>query len=1107
MNRSIISAVLVAFMAAMANAAAKPVFDYSLTASSVYQWSVATKPLDIDRKDGRAFLWIPEKCERLAGVVIGQRNMIEEPIFETPAFRDELAKANLGIVFISPIQGGMWKAGLREKQWLEDILNRLAGESGYDELATCPVAIIGHSAMAMWPYMQLSAMKERAFAGVSIKGAWADRKTEWASDKVGHALAGIPFLLLDGEYEDAENRAQKSRDFCNAFPEVPFSFCGEDGAGHFDISDELAHYLGVYFRKALEFYHSPFSGPRSPASQGWLMERWKRYEAPSCEPAPVAEYKGDKREAYWYFDEEMVKETQFLQERFRAQKKTPLVGYRFEGAELPQHQDHLQIHIPFKGDTTFTFEPMFTENVEEFRLADWTGLEAGAKAPHPADESTLYVQKICGPCTKTSENTYELSFQRGCPMPGPDETIDICFQAVFPGDGEYQRAVQQSRMRVRAPKKPTDVKGYYIREGSAIVDAKTGKVTPIPLPPRAKKPHRVTVVEWTWGGEEKANEIVTEGIETRLLESPFRDNAMRERAFMESINPRALTRMFRVTAGLQSLEEDDGVVQFLRGWEAADIELRGHTCGHWLSGMASLYELTRDETVKARAAEVVHILAECQKANGNGYLSAFPESDIDKIIAGTRVWAPWYVLHKILAGLIDQWQICGNVEALEVAKKFGDWTAAKILPLTEEQRATMRRREFGGIGESLILLANITKDEKYLKAAEVFRQDDLYKQINGKHANTLIPKVIADVRYGELGAGSGERARLFWNDVTEHYMYAPGCVSTKEAFRGPDRQGDFLTGVTGETCCTYNLLKLARLLWSPERVDIADYEERAVWNHILGQMEPIDGHLTYFMPVMTGSYKLQSRSNDSFWCCCGSAMESHTKYQRLVAEERDGALYINNFIPAEIKWNGLTLRIETKFPCEEKARVVVVRSQGGRCQGSGVSGGQVKIFVRRPFWVADNPQGKTFYEPHTIELPTHNSQLTTSDSIDIDLPCTWRTESVVAKDGTKYTAVFYGPILMAARLGVEGMRKDATRSCNYYTHDFAVPEHLKSVKLESPETWTRLAPPPPYDRGMDGASPEVPEPFIEPTFKTPSGLVVSPYWAIHGERFCVYFDE
>ena len=177
--------------------------------------------------------------------------------------------------------------------------------------------------------------------------------------------------------------------------------------------------------------------------------------------------------------------------------------------------------------------------------------------------------------------------------------------------------------------------------------------------------------------------------QVKLLDSPFRDNAMRESRFMKGIDTRALTRMFRVTAGLETREADEGKYEFLKGWEEDTIELRGHTCGHWLSGMASLYELTGDEEVKSRAAVVVRTLAECQKANGNGYVSAFPESDIDKIIAGTRVWAPWYVLHKIFAGLLDQYLICGNEEALAVAKKFGDWTAAKVLPLSEEQAATM----------------------------------------------------------------------------------------------------------------------------------------------------------------------------------------------------------------------------------------------------------------------------------------------------------------------------------------------------------------------------------------------------------------------------------
>lgn len=118
----------------VAFAGTQPEFDYSGTESSVYQWSVTSSPPDVERRDGRAFLWIPERCRRLVGVVVGQQNMLEEPVFECPAF-----------------------------------------------------------------------------AGVSLKGAWADRSKDWGSEAVGRGLAGIPFLLLDGEYEDAENRARRSR--------------------------------------------------------------------------------------------------------------------------------------------------------------------------------------------------------------------------------------------------------------------------------------------------------------------------------------------------------------------------------------------------------------------------------------------------------------------------------------------------------------------------------------------------------------------------------------------------------------------------------------------------------------------------------------------------------------------------------------------------------------------------------------------------------------------------------------------------------------------------------------------------------------------------------
>ncbi|MGN0855472.1 MAG: hypothetical protein ACI4R9_08135 [Kiritimatiellia bacterium] len=473
----------------------------------VYQWSVTSTPPDADRANGRAFLWIPETCTRLRGVVIGQANMLEEPIFANALFRRELAKADLGIVYISPIQCGIWHFTADEAAWLGDILVRLAETSGYGELKTAPVAFIGHSAMAMWPYMAASIWHSRALAGVSLKGAWADRSKAWGTDEVGRNLAGIPFMLLDGEYEDAEGRAARSRGFCNAHPEVPFSMCAEAGAGHFDWSDELCAYLGLYFRKAALMRAAKIGGKLQSVDTrktGWLMRRWNRNGVRADDtPAPVRKYQGERSEAYWYFDEEMVRATEALQERFRT-LPTPLVGYRMDGEILPQRaKEHLQILIPNrpidgKNGVRFTFEPVWTEQVEAGRLADWTQLPAGAKAAHPASSDRLYIERICGGGVLVGENTWEVRPNRFTRLDG--KAWDVSFQAIWPGDNAFRRAVQQSRLRVYPPKEPTTIKRYFVREGAAVVDALTGEVKRLKLPPRARKDHVITVVEYTWGG-------------------------------------------------------------------------------------------------------------------------------------------------------------------------------------------------------------------------------------------------------------------------------------------------------------------------------------------------------------------------------------------------------------------------------------------------------------------------------------------------------------------------------------------------------------------------------------------------------------------------------
>ena len=171
--------------------------------------------------------------------------------------------------------------------------------------------------------------------------------------------------------------------------------------------------------------------------------------------------------------------------------------------------------------------------------------------------------------------------------------------------------------------------------------------------------------------------------EVKLLPSRFQRNMQRDSAWIASIPVNRLLHSFRNTAGVYSALEggyDAGLK--LGGWESLDCDLRGHITGHLLSAMAYLQ-------MKEKADSLVQGLAEVQRQYGTGYLSAFGEGLIDRNIQGKSVWAPFYTLHKILQGLIDQYTMCGNEKALEVAKGMGNWAYNKLKPLSEEQRLKM----------------------------------------------------------------------------------------------------------------------------------------------------------------------------------------------------------------------------------------------------------------------------------------------------------------------------------------------------------------------------------------------------------------------------------
>jgi len=547
--------------------------------------------------------------------------------------------------------------------------------------------------------------------------------------------------------------------------------------------------------------------------------------------------------------------------------------------------------------------------------------------------------------------------------------------------------------------------------------------------------------------------------DVRLLDSPFKENMERESKWILSLGVDRLLHSFRTSAGAWAgLEGGYSAVKKLGGWESLDCELRGHTTGHILSGLAYLYASTGDSIYKTKSDSIVRGLAEVQNvllANGhNGYLSAFPENLINRNIAGQRVWAPWYTLHKIYSGLIDQYLYADNAQALDIITQTAKWAYDKLSPLTEEQRKLMIRNEFGGVNETFYNLYSITENADHKKLAEFFyhnevidplteQQNDLYF----KHANTFIPKVIAEARNYELSANERSKgiAEYFWQTVINHQTYCTGGNSHKEKFIHSDKISENLTGYTQETCNTNNMLKLTRHLFCLDaEPKYADYYERALYNHILGQQDPNTGMVAYFLPLLPGAHKVYSTYDQSFWCCVGTGFENHAKYGEAIYYHTDQALYVNLFIPSELNWiaKGLKLRQETNFPEDGKVSFTIQVNQPVKAA----------LNLRYPVWaqgVEVKVNGKKVsvkQKPSSYIVVDRVWQ--DGDKIEVNYPMSLHI--VEANDNPDICAVIYGPLVLAGVMGTEGMESPAPFSDphahnDYYTYDYRVPATLKTT--------------------------------------------------------------
>jgi len=528
------------------------------------------------------------------------------------------------------------------------------------------------------------------------------------------------------------------------------------------------------------------------------------------------------------------------------------------------------------------------------------------------------------------------------------------------------------------------------------------------------------------GGNHDITSVKLFGLrDVSLLDGPFKAAQDVDLRYMLALDVDRFLAPFRTESGLPPK------AQKYPNWESTGLD--GHSAGHYLTALAQMAVVTGDAEIVRRLNYMVSELAECQRANGDGYVGGAPGGrELWKELAAGKLkadsfsingkWVPWYNLHKTFAGLRDAWLIAGNAQSREVLVKLADWCDHLLAGLTDEQMQRMMLCEHGGMNEVLADVCAITGDPKYLALAKRFSHrgtlDPLLKhedRLTGLHANTQIPKVIGYARISELGGDPSwaDAAQFFWNTVTSHRTVAFGGNSVREHFNPSEDFSTMIETREGpETCNTYNMLRLTEQLYRNDPAErYAAYYERGIFNHILSSQHPVHGGFVYFTPIRPQHYRNYSQPTECFWCCVGTGIENHGKYGEFIYAHTDDTLYVNLFIASELIWaeRGLTLRQETKFPDEERTRLVVSLQKPQT----------FKLGVRVPSWVktgglkiAVNGVSVPFSTPGTLEREWRDG-----DRVDIELPM--RTAVEPLPDGSGYVAVLHGPIVLAAKTATE----------------------------------------------------------------------------------------
>lgn len=431
--------------------------------------------------------------------------------------------------------------------------------------------------------------------------------------------------------------------------------------------------------------------------------------------------------------------------------------------------------------------------------------------------------------------------------------------------------------------------------------------------------------------------------DVKIISGEFKYRRDKTKEYLKELQIDSLLYNFRIVANRDTKNSKP-----YGGWEAPQVGIRGHFVGHYISACSKFAYGDNDEEFKTIVNNFIYELKKCQL--DNGYLSAFPESDIDELESHEDIgaWAPYYTFHKIIQGLLDAYYYVENKDALQMAIKFAYYIKGRFDKLSYWKIDGILRcsklnpkNEYGGIGDSLYTLYDYTKDNNIFELAKLFDRDYFLQPLleekdllDNLHANTHLPMIQAILhRYDITNDVKFKNIAFNFYEFLLGRIFANGNSSSKAPNGNPEKTSgkaehwgeygiliDKLTGGESESCCAHNTEKILNKLFRYSNdVRYLNHLDDLKFNSILSSISHNSGLSQYHQPMGVGAKKNFATKFDSFWCCMGSGIEAMSELQNNIYFYDDNKVLINSLINSELNFKNVKLKMTTNYPNSLKA--------------------------------------------------------------------------------------------------------------------------------------------------------------------------------------------